>query len=82
MVDGSDAGKSPAPKSQQHGFEITFEPVYLPKDEDDARIKRLSKQILACIERSRQERRRAKKPEREGDDIFRKDFDEIFGLSS
>ncbi len=57
---------------------LEFEPVHLPEAEDNERIKRLSRQILACIARARRERRRSTK-QRE-DDPFRKDFDEIFGL--
>lgn len=57
---------------------VEFEPVHLPEATENERIKRLSRQILAVIERARRDRRRAKKqPE---DPIFQKDFDEIFGL--
>ncbi len=57
---------------------VTFEAVHLPPEEEDERVKRLSKQILACIERAKQERRRTKK--RRNDDPFQLDFDAIFGL--
>ena len=72
---------NPEANGSQRSFEITFEPVYLPKEEDDARIKRLSRQIIACIERARRERARGKKDQQPENDVFRKDFDEIFDLS-
>lgn len=58
-------------------FNVSLEPVHLSEDEDDARIRRLSKKILACVERQR----RGTSKKGEADDIFKKDFDEIFGLS-
>ena len=59
---------------------IIFEPVYLTEDEDDARIKRLSKQIIACVERAKQERKKSQSRLPSGTDCFSKNYDEIFGL--
>lgn len=72
-----------AESKQKRSFDVmtvTFEAVQLPPEEEDERIKRLSKQILACIERAKQERRRAKT--RRETDPFQLDFDAIFGLST
>ena len=65
-------------KAPLENLTIILEPVQLPEAEERERIKRLSKQILDCIERARRDRKRVKK-ERE-DDPFHKDFDAIFGL--
>jgi hypothetical protein len=56
---------------------VYFEPVSLQEDDDNERIKRLSRQILACIDRTKKERRRKKEQQ---DEIFSRDFDAIFGL--
>ena len=58
---------------------IILEPVTLPEAEEAARIKRLSKLILDCIERARRDRER-KKVRRDDDDLLAKDLDEILGL--
>ena len=65
-------------KAPLENLTIILEPVQLPEAEEKERIKRLSKQILDCIERARRDRKRVKK-ERE-DDPFHGDFDAIFGL--
>ena len=59
-------------------LDVCFEPVELQETEDNERIKRLSRQILACIDRAKKERRRKK--EQRADEIFSGDFDSIFGL--
>jgi hypothetical protein len=58
---------------------FTFEPVYLSEAEDDERIKRLSQQILAVVERAKRERRRIKDQLENGllEPSF---FDDLFGL--
>ena len=61
-----------------NGFVIEFIPVHLPEDQDNERIKRLSKQILACIRNAREERRRAKRERK--NEQFEVDLDDIFGL--
>ncbi len=58
---------------------LIFEPVHLPEDENNERIKRLSRQIVTCVERAKKDRRRAKE-QRDAGEIFSRDFDEIFGL--
>ena len=58
-------------------FKVSLEPVHLSEQENNARIKRLSKKILACVERQRRKNSEGD----EIDDIFKKDFDEIFGIS-
>lgn len=68
------------PKRPFDEMTVTFEAVELPPEKEDERVKRLSKQILACIERAKQERRRGKKCR--SDDPFHLDFDAIFGLST
>lgn len=77
MVFRKNAGE-PGRKSPLEDLTIILEPIQLPEAEEKERIKRLSKQILDCIERARRDRKRVKK-ERE-DDLFHKDFDAIFGL--
>ena len=73
----------PRPKITAGDLTVEFIPVFLPEAEDDERIKRLSRQILNCIERARKERRTRRKEKRDDDDnIFEKDFDEIFGLAN
>jgi hypothetical protein len=67
-------------KAPLENLTIILEPVQLPEAEEKERIKRLSKQILDCIERARRDRKRVKK-ERE-DDPFSKNFDAIFGLDA
>ena len=57
---------------------VFFEPIHLQEEEDNERIKRLSRQILACIARAKKKRRRKK--EQRADEIFSRDFDAIFGL--
>jgi hypothetical protein len=72
MVEPPNSG----PGSSTAELDIDFEPVCLSKAEDDLRIKRLSRLILACINRAREERVKKKHPAT----AHGKDFDEIFGL--
>ena len=63
-------------------FTVTFEPIFLPEEEDNERIKRLAKQILECIERAKRERGKIKDGIKDfADKIFGPDYDEVFGLT-
>ena len=60
--------------------EIILEPVHLTEAQNDERVRRLARKILASIEGSRR-RQAGKKRKGVSDDIFKENYDEIFGLN-
>lgn len=58
-------------------YRVSLEPHYLSEEENDQRVKRLTKKILACVRSSKDHEHESE----EQDGIFKKDFEKIFGIA-